>query len=286
MSELKHIEERHLRRGDIDLRLMINHAHRHMRFMDYRVGNYPEKRTALSELAREMKLRKVFTLVEKQDSQNWRSMGFSREGIYPSFFRTADAYTMSRLYDASGEPLPASPPIKPHPDEQTTFPNRKLRKPEGLRLELLRDERSRNRLVSGLNGELRSLPFGRTGAPDLVLHAKARRQEGWVCAEIDESFGHATLGVAPVPSGEADLVLNAYALSSLVNALMERSVANIFGLSPIHDRWSNELFSGLGFKVSGRLVDHLRTPEGFAMTLIWHRRLARAAEPALPFEER
>lgn len=282
MLERSHVEEIHLRKGDIDLRLLVNHSHGHLRFMDFRVGNYPEKRDALDEIARKYRLRKVFTLVEKQDSQNWRSAGFSREGVYPTFFRTADAYTMSRLYDEVGNPLPPIPPLRPGNEERTAFPGRKLHKPEGLKIEPIADERGRRSLVAGMNGQLRALPFSRTAAPDLVYHARARRHEGWVCAEINDSFGHATLGFAPPPNDEADLVLSAYAGNSAVGALNDKGVNNVYGLSPVNDRWSNELFSGLGFKVSGRLADHLRTEDGYVLTLIWHRRLSAVREPALP----
>lgn len=279
MSELKHVEERQLRRGDLDLRLIINHSHGHLRFMDYRVGCYPEKRQALDAVARELRLRKVFTLVEKQDSQNWRALGFGREAVYPTFFRTADAYTMSRLYDERGEPLPAPAPLKAQSDEQTSFPGRKLSKPDGLRIEMVQNASDRHSVLSGLNGELRALPFGRVAAPDLVVRARTRRQEGWVCAEINDSFGHATLGFAPAPTSDADLVLTAFAGNTLVTALDEKGVNNIFGLSPVTDRWSNELFAGLGFKVSGRLADHLRSRDGYVTALIWHRRLSLAREP-------
>jgi hypothetical protein len=190
---------------------------------------------------------------------------------------------MSRLYEPSGQPLPPSAPLKPQADEQTTFPGRKLRKPEGLRIEPIRDERSRHTVLSGHNGTLRAIPFGRCTIPELMFHVRARKQEGWVCAEIDDSFGHATVAFAPTPRDEAELVLSAYAGNTAIQALHERGVANLFGLSPVADRWSNELFSGLGFKVSGRLADHLKTSDGFAMTLIWHRRLARTPDPMMEF---
>jgi hypothetical protein len=277
MVERRHVEEMHLRRGEMDLRLIVNHTHGHLRFMDYRVGSYPEKRDALDAIARRLGLRKVFTLVEKQDSHNWRGVGFTREGVYPAFFRTADAYTMSRLYDGAGQPLALAGPLRPGSDEQTSFPGRKLRKPEGLRIELVDDQRSRSTLLSGLDGDLRALPFGRVSAPDIVVHARARRQEGWVCAEINDSFGHAALGFAPTPASEAGLTLSAYAANSIIGALGERGVNNIFGLSPVNDRWSNELFAGMGFRVSGRLADHLRTGKSYVTTLIWHRRLSARA---------
>lgn len=273
MPEAKHVEIRSLQRRDVNVRVIINHAHGHMRVMDFRVGNYEEKRNHLDRLAREDGLRKAFILVEKQDSYNWRNVGFSREGVYPSFFRTADAYVMSRLYDEEGNPLEKPGPLKPQPDEKTSFPGRKLRKPDGLKLELLRDERSRSSLMSGLNGELRAVPFGRAEAPDLVVHAKARRREGWAVAEIDDSFGHATLGVAPPPSGEADLVLSAFACNTLVESLTRRKVTNLFGLSPATDPWNNELLAGLGFQVTGRLANHLRVEDRQTTALIWHRRL-------------
>ncbi len=273
MAELKNIEERTLRKGDINLRLLINHSHGNLRFMDYRVGNYLEKRNALDQLAKTIGLRKIFTLVEKQDSNNWRSVGFSREGVYPTFFRTADAYAMSRLYDEAGDPLPASPPLKPQADELTNFPGRKLQKPDDLYIESVPDERSRTTVLAGLNGDLRTLPFSRIAAPDVMYHAKLRKKEGWACAEIDDSFGHATLGFAPVPQSETDLLLNAYAGNSLVADLTKKKVNNIFGISPTTDRWSNELFAGLGFKVTGRLADHIRTPQGYSTALIWHLRL-------------
>ncbi len=275
MEDRKHVEELQYRRGEMDLRLIINHLHGHLRFMDYRVGSYPEKRVLLDDLARRLRLRKVFTLVEKQDSGNWRSVGFLREGVYPAFFRTADAYTMSRLYDERGEPLAAAGPVKPGSDEVTHFPGRKLTKPDGLRIELVEDPGSRQDVLRSSSGDVRVLPFGRVSAPDLVVHARTRRQEGWVCAEINDSFGHAAVGFAPAPASDADLVLTAYATHSLIETLDEKGINNAFGLSPVDDRWSNELFAGLGFKVSGRLADHLRSSDGsYVTTLIWHRRLS------------
>lgn len=276
MSETtNHVDIRFLRRGDMNMRFIINHAHAHMRIMDYRVGNYPGKRDELDDMVRREGLRKVFTLVEKQDSQNWRSVGFFREGVYPSFFRTADAYAMSRLYDDDGNPLEHTNTLKAQPEECTTFPGRKLRKPDGLKVELVRDQRYREKIVTGFNGELRSLPFGRAEAPDLVLHAASRKKECWALAEIDDSFGHAMVSFVPPPQSDDELTLCAYASNHLVETLVEKKVNNLFGLSPAGDRWSNELFAGLGFKVTGRLAEHLKISEGFSTALIWHLRLGR-----------
>jgi hypothetical protein len=278
MSNPGQAEVKEVRGGDINMRMLVNRTHGHMRIMDFRVGNYKDKRLHVDGLAKQEGLRKAFILVEKQDSHNWKEAGFFREGIYPSFFRTADGYTMSRLYDEQGDPLSGAGPVKPDPDEQTTFPGRKLRKPGGLKLEMLKDQRSRVSLWQGFDGELRALPFSRTDVPDMVLHARARRREAWVLAEIDDSFGHATLGVAPPPSRVEELVLSAFACNSVMDTLHRRDVSNLFGLSPVSDRWSNELFAGLGFKVTGRLANHLRVNGDYETALIWHCRLSERSD--------
>lgn len=95
-AELPALEVRSIRKGDIDLRMILCRTHRHLRILDFRVGNYLEKRDLLDELARQEGLRKVFTLVEKSDGQSWRAVGFSKEGIIPTFFRTADGYVLDR----------------------------------------------------------------------------------------------------------------------------------------------------------------------------------------------
>lgn len=277
MSE-KNVDVKVLRHGDLNMRFIINHAHGHMRIMDYRVGNYQDKRSQLDEMVRREGLRKVFTLVEKQDSQNWKSVGFFREGVYPAFFRTADAYAMSRLYDEAGKPIDVSGNNKNQSEEKVAFPGRKLRRPEGLKIDLVRDQRQRDKVVSGFNGELRSLPFGRAEAPDIALHATSRRKECWALAEIDDSFGHATVAFAPPPQSEDQLTLCAYAGNELVRLLQERQVNNLFGLSPASDTWSNELYAGLGFKVTGRLAGHLRVSDDLTTALIWHIRIAKTTQ--------
>ncbi len=96
------VEEYVCQRGDVNVYMLVSLRHMHMRILDYRIGNYQLKRNMLDAFAKRKHLRKVFTLVEKQDSNSWRTVGFSREAVVPAFFRTADAYVMSRAYDENG----------------------------------------------------------------------------------------------------------------------------------------------------------------------------------------
>lgn len=257
----------------MNMRLILNRSHHHLRFMDFRVGCYEEKCRLLDEIAREHRLRKVFTLVEKQDSSAWRNMGFVREGVYPAFFRTADAYIMSRLYDDQGAALPEPPLVQKTDVEQLPEERPPVAKPDNVRVQWVSDSRRCQSVLDGFNGELRSIPFGRAGHPDLVLHARARAQEGWACAEIDDSFGHAIVGFAPPPSEPRSLMLCIYAGAQLAEALGDKGVSNLFGLCPVDDPWGAQLFGELQFKVTGRLANHLSTASGSTHALAWHRRL-------------
>ena len=68
------VEEHYYRRGDIDFCFLLNRQHANLRVFDYRVGNYQQKRDFFDRIARTEGLRKVFTVVEKQDSKSWRSV--------------------------------------------------------------------------------------------------------------------------------------------------------------------------------------------------------------------
>ena len=63
------VEEIYYRKGDIDFCFLLNRRHHNLRVFDYRVGNYQQKRDFFDRIARAEGLRKVFTVVEKQDSK-------------------------------------------------------------------------------------------------------------------------------------------------------------------------------------------------------------------------
>ena len=131
------VEEIYYRKGDIDFCFLLNRRHHNLRVFDYRVGNYQQKRDFFDRIARAEGLRKVFTVVEKQDSKSWRSVGFSREGAIPGYFRTADAYIMSRVYTEDGDPIQGGAP-KLHPP---TVGHREADadRPRGMNVEVITD---------------------------------------------------------------------------------------------------------------------------------------------------
>lgn len=271
------LEEFTYRRGDLDLRFLMNRAHRHVRVLDYRIGNYHEKRDLLDRMAQKEGLRRIFTLVEKPDSQSWRAVGFSKEGVLPGFFRTADGYVMTRMYEA-GEPIVGGA-IKVPVEKLSADAPRRVRKPEGARLQLV-TERARLNTIGSTPTDLRYIPMGRGGLVlDLAAEVRLRKEVRWMVAELDESFGHSRIDFYPAPRVALEIPLLSWAIHTLIAELMNREVINVFVLAAIDDPVMTELMLATGFKITARMADKIVRDGTFHHGLFWHRRLSETPIP-------
>ncbi len=275
------VEETFFRKGDIDFCFLLNRRHHNLRVFDYRVGNYQQKRDFFDRIARTEGLRKVFTVVEKQDSKSWRSVGFSREGAIPGYFRTADAYIMSRVYTDDGDPIQGGAPklVAPGASAKERTPV----KPRGLTTEVVTDKRRLLAMTTALSEAAMYAPFRRgTFHPDIGLVAKMGKKEYWVGAETDSSFGHAKVDMLTVPDQEPDVPLLAFCMRSLLDELLKVETASVFSLCAVDWPLANQVYAELGFKVTARLTDHVTRDEEFIGVQLWHRRLANTPTPRLP----
>ena len=268
------VEEIYYRKGDIDFCFLLNRRHHNLRVFDYRVGNYQQKRDFFDRIARSEGLRKVFTVVEKQDSKSWRSVGFSREGAIPGYFRTADAYVMSRVYTEDGDPiqggapkLTASTPSSKDKDSGTT-------KPRGLSIELVKDAARLDAITQRYALEALYAPFRRGQFhPDLGIHGKMGKREIWLGAETDSSFGHAKVDILSPPDKEADLPALKFCMRALLDELRKIDTASVFSLCAVDMPLINLAYADLGFKVTARLTDHIYRDGEYVGAQVWHRRI-------------
>jgi hypothetical protein len=277
------VEEHYYRRGDIDFCFLLNRTHLNLRVFDYRVGNYQQKRDFFDRIARSEGLKKVFTVVEKQDSKSWRSVGFSREGAIPGYFRTADAYIMSRVYTEDGDPIQGGAPKLTAPSIAAKDAN--AAKPRGLSVEIVTDIPRLTRLADDYGDGSLYAPFRRgMFHPDVAVHGKQGKRDFWVGAETDTSFGHAKVDVLtpPRPNKEGDAPILEFLLQTLLDELLRRETASVFSITGADMIPSQQVIANLGFKVSARLTDHLVREDEFVGAQLWHRRLSPASAPKLP----
>ena len=277
------VEEHYYRRGDIDFCFLLNRTHLNLRVFDYRVGNYQQKRDFFDRIARSEGLKKVFTVVEKQDSKSWRSVGFSREGAIPGYFRTADAYIMSRVYTEDGDPIQGGAPKLNAPSISSK--DGPPAKPRGLNVELVTDVSRLARLADDYGDASLYAPFRRgMFHPDVAVHGKQGKRDYWVGAETDTSFGHAKVDILTPPRAnkEADPPNLEFLLQTLLDELLKRETASVFAVCAADMIPSQQVIANLGFKVSARLTDHIVREDQFVGAQLWHRRLSPASAPKLP----
>jgi hypothetical protein len=277
------IEEHYYRRGDIDFCFLLNRTHHNLRVFDYRVGNYQQKRDFFDRISRAEGLKKVYTVVEKQDSKSWRSVGFSREGAIPGYFRTADAYVMSRVYTDEGDPIQGGAPKLTGvnvPDIEGGVPEEK---PRSLSIELVDDKARLQKAADQHGPSALYLPFRRhVFRPDIALRGKIGKRQYWVGAELDTSFGHAKVDLMTAPQKEQNLPTFAYSLRLLLEELKSQEMASVFALVPNDAPLTAQVYASLDFKVTARLTDHLMREGEYVGVQLWHRRIAAANNPRLP----
>lgn len=277
------VEEIYYRKGDIDFCFLLNRRHHNLRVFDYRVGNYQQKRDFFDRIARSEGLRKVFTVVEKQDSKSWRSVGFSREGAIPGYFRTADAYVMSRVYTEDGDPIQGGAPKLSASTTSSKDKDSGSTKPRGLSLEMINDVArldavAQRHALSALYAPFRRGQFH----PDMALHGKLGKREMWIGAETDSSFGHAKVDILTPPDKDTDLPALKYCMRAMLDELRKIDTASVFALCAVDMPLVNQIYADLGFKVTARLTDHLTRGEDFVGSQLWHRRLTNQNTPRLP----
>jgi len=268
------LEEFSCKRGDVNFYLLANRRHKNLRVLDYRIGNYQLKRNALDYLAKEQGLRKVYTLVEKQDSNSWRTVGFSREAVVPGYFRTADAYVMSRVYDEDGQPLTGglSKVAVAHEIPEPKKP----RRPSGLKLKVVTDPERIQKVLHGKDTSEFYAPFGKgVQGPDILISGSLERKKFWVAGEINDSFGHAKVDLLSVPTSRREVYVCVFALRELFDHLETHDVGSVFTFTSVEDDLVGEVFASAGFRHTGQLTRHvcLNNTEQEDMHT-WHDRIA------------
>jgi hypothetical protein len=261
----------------LNLSFLISRLHDHMRIVDYRLGQYKLKCSIFDEFASERNIKKVFTLVEKQDSNSWRTVGFSREAVVPGYFRNADAYLMSRVYDNNGAPITGGLAKLVH-DKGVEFdePAPPQKRPNGLRPVIVDDSARINDIINNDEIHYSYNTYGKGVAhPLLIIESKIGRRTIWVAGEINDAFGHAKIDILSEPKAPRERKFLVWKLFILMEELAKNyNVSCVFGFSLVDDKTIGQIYTDAGFKVTGQLTKHMKTANGKRSdAYMWHRRI-------------
>ena len=88
------VEEIFFQNEAVSLCMLVNRRASTVRVVDFRAGPSTAKRLFVRSFAQRESLRKVFTLVERDEVLTWVKMGFAKEGNIPGFYKRSDAFLL------------------------------------------------------------------------------------------------------------------------------------------------------------------------------------------------
>ncbi|MDD5309493.1 MAG: hypothetical protein PHU25_19425 [Deltaproteobacteria bacterium] len=304
--------ERMVRNDDIFCSLLFDHDNRTLRVVDFRGGNFQTKHAYLEKVLTTESMRKIFTLIERDDMHGWQRVGYQREGGIPGYYKRSDAYIMSRIYDPDYD---GSKVMTDESPERKTFLTdvKTLGKEiaeghitgikgdivsEAEAYELLVEEQKRieikadaTRKAKGQTGGAKSrsrrgsatdlapsLPLFRQFSREVeyynfVVQNRRTRQVNVFGAEYQDCFGNAKVDVYFSPQTKPDQLLAREGLNAFVDRLALFGAVTIFALVRQGDIPMNALFMGSGFRNTGWLTRQTATSQGYADQILWTRKL-------------
>jgi hypothetical protein len=303
--------ERMVRNDDIFCSLLFDHDNRTLRVVDFRGGNFQTKHAYLEKVLTTESMRKIFTLIERDDMHGWQRVGYQREGGIPGYYKRSDAYIMSKIYDTDYD---GSKVMTDESPERKAFlaDVKTLAKEiaeghitgikgdvvsEAEAYELLLAEQKRMdakaaaaRKAKGQSGGARrprkgpaaepgpSLPLFRQFSREVeyyhfAVQNRRTKQVNVFGAEYQDCFGNAKVDVYFSPQAKPDQLLAREGLNAFVDRLALFGAVTVFALVRQGDLPMNALFMGTGFRNTGWLTRQTATGQGYADQILWTRKL-------------
>jgi len=283
-------EQIEISRGEVSLCLILNRRTRSMRIIDFRAGVQANKFDLIREAAHKEGINRAYTVLEREESNTWGKMGFSKEGSIPGFYKRSDAYILGMEFEAP-EPqqsgtrikIPTSSANVADRAERSYQAGRRLmrnRAPEVLPKVKVAEARPQdidkaftnaekmNRALTGLE------PFGRDVDKVEYLCTARGGFSLLVGVEAQPCFDNAFIEPLCAPRGDKETWLTAAALRQIGERLVEQGIVSAFATTPAESVELTAAMVTAGFRRTGRLPNHMMVRGERADAFLWSRRLA------------
>ncbi|MCP4603149.1 MAG: hypothetical protein GY847_21985 [Proteobacteria bacterium] len=308
----KHLVERVVRNDDIFCSLLFDQQNRTLRVVDFRGGNFQNKHTYLEKVLMSERMRKIFTLIERDDISGWQRVGYQREGSIPGYYKRSDAYIMSKIYDEDydvedeqGEDLNESKKILN--DIKVLGKDLSEQKIPGIRLEQAEETTA----IEAIKNELKRQEAKAAKAPKIkgkkstskkktparaasdsemtspifpqfsrevefyyfIVQNRRTKQSNIIGAEYQDCFGNTKVEMYFSPQSRADHSLARGGLTMAIDTLTEIGAVSIFATADSKDVNMNALYASAGFRNTGWMNRQTLTKKGPKDLILWTRKL-------------
>lgn len=279
------VEELYFRSDSAYLCMILNRRTNFVRVIDFRAGALPAKRLYIQSVSKKEQVKKVITLVEKDEVSSWTKVGFVREGTIPGFYKRSDGHlcgcvigdsTASIEVTDAGAKL-AERTVNAAKKTQKDFPE----KPKGATVEEV-TEAAANKVRDSLwkkGGGLGSFDdFGRDAARLYVKVSYKKTKANYVSAEFQDCFGHSLIEVLRAPTDDDEIKAVVAALSHVGETLKDRGIVSAFSFAPSDDVPTAKAFVAAGYRKTGLLAEGVVVGDERKDAILWTRKLANPAE--------
>lgn len=306
----KRLVERMVRNDDIFCSLLFDPLNLTIRVVDFRGGNFQTKHNYLERVLMAEGMRKIFTLIERDDMNGWQRVGYIREGTIPGYYKRSDAYIMSRIYDEdwsnalAGEDLPERKALLA--EIKNLAKGLADLKGSGVRCETVTEEEALELIKAEIDRLTGKSPKGKKGkkakaaqpppkgadityeqpsipvfpqfsreTENYYFHAVNRRTKGMnlLGAEYQDCFGNAKVDIYFSPTARADRAIARQGLLSFVDWLAAIGAVAVFSLVRAEDVEKNAIYASAGFRNSGWMNRQLLGRNATADQILWTRKL-------------
>jgi hypothetical protein len=306
----KSVDELFFQNEAVSLCMLIHRRARTMRVVDFRAGPTHAKRLFVMSIAQREGVRKVFTLVERDEVQTWHKLGFAKEGSIPCFYKRSDALILGCAVPPSSSASPTAPrsevpfqsetrivvaepaiaarPVSASHElmEQTIAAGKRgLReladKRVPAKVTTIAEADARKAVVSSQRSGRALTGFDLFGRDVERRYFSVTARGGFevvTSVESQSCFGNAFLELLEGPRTEAEKVATAAALRALCDKLLAEETVSCFSLAPSDDANLASVFLHNGFRRTGLLLDHLVADGGRKDAIVWSRKLAVPTE--------
>jgi hypothetical protein len=304
--------EQTVRNEDIFCSLLFDEKSSTLRVVDFRGGNLQQKQAYLEKVQAAESIRKIFTLIERDDIHGWQRAGYLREGVIPGYYKRSDAYIMGNIVERGWESSMASEDSEERKDYLNEIRDLAKEyaeiKTTGLKgenvteeetPEMLRREYERRRALAATAPKAKATKGGKTAKPAAapappdfnafpILMQFSREVEYYhyccsnkrtgqlniLSAEYQDCFGNAKVSVYfDDLKNKTDLAIAKQGLISFVDWLQEIGAVAIFALVNSDNKEMNALYASVGFKSSGWLNRHLCEDGVVKDQILWTQKL-------------
>jgi hypothetical protein len=279
------VEALYFRSDSAYLCLVLNRRTQFIRVIDFRAGALPSKRLYIQSVAKREGVRKVITLVEKDEVSSWTRVGFVREGTIPGFYKRSDGHLCGCVIEADATSIEVSEEAQKLAERTINAARRDAKNvPDVIKgatcyeIDSVYGFEFRDEAVAQ-NDALHTFdPFGRDA--DRIFYQVTMKDTSTnvVSAEYQDCFGHALVELLYAPEEPQEIVAATAALRALCDDLTARGIVAGFSFIPIDDVETSTAFVAAGFRKTGLLAEGIRVGDGRKDAILYTRKLANPGE--------